>query len=160
MWFQKWSIYFSKAIPRSRAVLDRKFPSPCKKLALLVEDVDSISVLLQTPSVIVHSKSHSKLSWLNSIPLQYCIIKMQLQMRLHGRNALQYSLMQLHERLQKRIWGPAEPSQPDPHVLHQRALLCNMSRSTPWSGKPLACCHNSTRGEIKHKAKFTSAEQE
>lgn len=59
MQFKKWSICFYKAIPQSRAILCKKFAFPYKKLALLVEDLDSIPVLLQTPSVIVHNKSDS-----------------------------------------------------------------------------------------------------
>lgn len=41
---------------------------PHARSCLLVEDLDSIPVLLQTSSVIVHSKSHSKFPWSNSIP--------------------------------------------------------------------------------------------
>jgi len=61
MYFKKWSICFHKAIPRSRAILLKKLVFLCKKVALLVEDLDSIPFLLQTPPVIVHIKSDSQL---------------------------------------------------------------------------------------------------
>lgn len=108
------------------------------------EVTQQTSMVKLHPSLVLHNKMQLQVS----------------QMRLHWSNALQYLLMQLHERLQKLYLRASKAILNYPPALHQRTPLCSMSRSTSWSGKPLACCHNSTREEIKHKAEFTNTEQE